>query len=79
LGGNVGQSEVVRGMVIGHDTLGSVKKVKDAKIAVFTESIKGPDTGTPVRRRLLPGVMLMGAVVAKQKPRARSRSPAPSS
>jgi len=46
LGGSVEQSELVRGMVIDRDTEGTVKKVKDAKIAVFLDSVGPPDTET---------------------------------
>jgi len=46
LGGNIQQSEVVKGMIIAHDTVGTLKKVKDAKIAVFTCSIQAVETET---------------------------------
>ncbi len=46
LGGNLQQSEVIRGMVIPHDTQGSVKRVKDAKVAVFSNSLAAAETET---------------------------------
>ena len=46
LGGNLLQSEVVRGMVMPGDSLGSVKRVDGAKVAVFTCSIASADTET---------------------------------
>lgn len=46
LGGNLQQSEVIRGMVIPHDTQGSVKRIKDAKVAVFSNSLQAAETET---------------------------------
>jgi len=46
LGGSITQSEVVKGMVIAHDTAGLVKKVDDAKIVVYTCSLAAADTET---------------------------------
>lgn len=46
LGGSLEQSEVVNGLVIPQDTLTSIKKVENAKIAVFTCSIECADTET---------------------------------
>jgi T-complex protein 1 subunit theta len=46
LGGSLDQSEVIRGMVLTRDTEGTIKKVKDAKVAVFTCSIQASDTET---------------------------------
>jgi len=48
-GGSIEQSELVRGMVIDRDTEGTIKKVKDAKVAIFQGSIAPPDTGNFVR------------------------------
>jgi T-complex protein 1 subunit theta len=45
-GGSIEQSELIKGMVLARDTEGTVKKVKDAKIAVFLDSISHPDTET---------------------------------
>ena len=46
LGGNLYQSEVVRGLVLPGDSLGSVSSVEQAKVAVFTCSIAAADTET---------------------------------
>ena len=46
LGGNLLQSEVVRGMLLTGDSLGSIKSVEGAKVAVFTCSIASADTET---------------------------------
>jgi len=46
LGGNLYQSEVVRGMVLAGGALGSVQQVERAKVAVFTCSIGAADTET---------------------------------
>lgn len=46
LGGNLHQSEVIRGMVLGGDALGTVKRVDKAKVVVFTASIGAADTET---------------------------------
>lgn len=46
LGGNINQCEVIKGMVVPHDTVGQVKSVKDSKVAVFTCSIAPSDTET---------------------------------
>lgn len=46
LGGNLQQSEVIRGMVIPHDTQGSIKRIKDAKVAVFSNSLQAAETET---------------------------------
>lgn len=46
LGGNLHSSEVVKGMIIPYDTLTSIKEVKDAKIAVFSNSLSAPETET---------------------------------
>jgi len=46
LGGNIYQSEVVKGMIIPHDVIGHVKKVKNAKIAIFTCSLQSTETET---------------------------------
>jgi len=46
LGGNMNQCEVIKGMVIDHDTAGLVKSIKDAKLAIFTCSIAPADTET---------------------------------
>jgi len=45
-GGSIEQSELIKGIVLPRDTEGSVKKVKDAKIAVFLDSIRLADTET---------------------------------
>lgn len=46
LGGSIQQSEVIRGLVIPQDTLTSVKKLADVKVAVFTCSLAAADTET---------------------------------
>lgn len=46
LGGNLQQSSVLRGMVIPYPPIGSVKRVENAKIAVFTCAIQCADTET---------------------------------
>lgn len=46
LGGHLHQSEVVKGMVLPGDSIGPIKKVKDAKIAVFTQAISPPEPET---------------------------------
>ena len=46
LGGSVQQSEVIAGVVMAHDAVGSVKRVEKAKIAVFTCSLGSADTET---------------------------------
>lgn len=46
LGGNLTQSQVVRGMVIPYAAIGKVKRVENAKIAVFTCAIQAADTET---------------------------------
>jgi len=46
LGSALTYSEVVKGMVVPHDTMGHVKKVQDAKIAVYSCSIQATDTET---------------------------------
>lgn len=44
IGGSLSASRVIKGMVFNRDTVGTLKKVKDAKIAVFTCSIAPSDT-----------------------------------
>ena len=46
LGGNLYQSEVVRGMVLAGGALGAVQQAEKAKVAVFTCSIGAADTET---------------------------------
>jgi len=46
LGGDIYQSEVIKGMALVMDTLGTVKHVKDAQIAVYTCSIAAAETET---------------------------------
>eukprot|EP00823_Brevimastigomonas_motovehiculus_P009084 TRINITY_DN8765_c0_g1_i1.p1 TRINITY_DN8765_c0_g1~~TRINITY_DN8765_c0_g1_i1.p1 ORF type:complete len:546 (+),score=158.90 TRINITY_DN8765_c0_g1_i1:82-1719(+) len=46
LGSAARQSEVIKGMVIPHDTVGSIKKAKDASIAIFTCAIQPPEAET---------------------------------
>lgn len=46
LGSSLQNSEVVKGMVIAHDTIGTLKEAKEAKIAVFTGSLAPPETET---------------------------------
>eukprot|EP01006_Ploeotia_vitrea_P026363 TRINITY_DN59351_c0_g1_i2.p2 TRINITY_DN59351_c0_g1~~TRINITY_DN59351_c0_g1_i2.p2 ORF type:complete len:462 (+),score=317.83 TRINITY_DN59351_c0_g1_i2:512-1897(+) len=46
LGSSMHKSEVVRGMVVNRPPTGQVRKVKDAKIAIFTESIDAAQTDT---------------------------------
>lgn len=46
LGGALQGSEVVHGAVVPHDTLGIIKKVSDARIAVFTCSIAAAEAET---------------------------------
>lgn len=46
LGGGLEQSEVIKGMVIPHDTIGAVKRVKDAKVVVYTGSIQATEMET---------------------------------
>jgi len=46
LGSQIHQSEMIKGMVIAHDTQNGLKKVKDAKIAVYTCSLQAADTET---------------------------------
>lgn len=46
LGGNLFQSDVIRGVVVPHDTIGSTKSLKDAKVAVYTAGIEPAATET---------------------------------
>jgi len=46
MGGNVLHSKVIRGVVVSRNTEGSVKEVKDAKVAVFTCAIDTATTET---------------------------------
>lgn len=46
LGGSLDQSEVVKGVIVPYNTMGEVKELKDAKIAVFTCSIAPPESET---------------------------------
>jgi len=46
LGGTLRESEVINGMVIPYPTLGSIKRIENAKVAVFTCAIQCADTET---------------------------------
>jgi len=46
LGGNLFESTVIHGMVIPYPTIGSIKRVENAKVAVFTCAIQCADTET---------------------------------
>jgi T-complex protein 1 subunit theta len=46
LGGNVSQSRVIRGMVVGRDSKGTVKEVQDARVAVFNCCVDSAQTET---------------------------------
>jgi len=46
LGGNLEQSEVIKGLVVGRDTVGYVKKVENANVAVFTCSLQAAEAET---------------------------------
>jgi len=46
LGGSVEQSEIVRGLVVECDTEVTIKRVRDAKVAVYTCSLQLADTET---------------------------------
>lgn len=46
LGGNLFESTVIHGMVIPYPTIGSLKRIENAKIAVFTCAIQCADTET---------------------------------
>ena len=46
LGGNLHQSEVIKGMVIPYPSIGKQKRIENAKIAVFTCAIQCADTET---------------------------------
>lgn len=46
LGGDIGQSQVIKGMVIPFDTMGMVKHIENAQIAVYTCSIAAAETET---------------------------------
>ena len=46
LGGNLYESQVIHGMVIPYPTIGSLKRIENAKVAVFTCAIQCADTET---------------------------------